>query len=464
MLKSFSATLVLVSGILLISVSPAASPSGEPGQTVTKFDRTGHSQGPASVRDIDNILPHRDRARVENAWLEWRLDNIVPALMRRENIDMWIVINREYNEDPVYLTMLPQPAMASAGMSALIFHDRGETEGVARFSCGPRAAGAHYPNIWTDRRLGQFERLAEFIREAAPQRIGVGISRVWAYGDGLSVSIRDRLVEALGTELSGRLVSAEHLAVGWLETRSPMEISAYRYVAGIAHDLIREFYSNRVIVPEVTTTDDVVWWIRDRIAGLGLETWFQPTVSLQRRQDAARDNVIRRGDLLHCDVGIVYLGLCTDMQWQAYVLRSEETDVPDGLKDALRQANRVADILMAEFVEGRTGREIVEAATARAEAEGLRPLIYTHPIGFHGHGAGCFIDARPEDRIDENNKYRKYYPLYPDTAYAIEFSSTTSVPEWGGQDVRIGFEETAIFTGGVCRFVDGRQTEFLIIR
>jgi Xaa-Pro aminopeptidase len=431
---------------------------------VPRLLESGRGQAIAAARDIDRILPHRDRARIENEWLEWRLENIVPTLMRREKIDMWLVINREYNEDPVYLTMVPRPRMASPGMSALIYHDRGGSEGVVRHSSGPGSASPQFPNIWTDRSLSQFDRLAQFIREANPRRIGINVSRNWAFGDGLSVSIRDRLVEALGTEFAGRLVSAEHLAVGWLETRSPMEISFYRHVAGIAHDLIGEFFSNRVIVPDVTTADDVVWWIRDRITGLGLHTWFQPTISIQRADANDKSRLIRRGDLLHCDVGIVYLGLHTDMQWQAYVLRLGETDAPAGLKHALDRANRVADILMGELVEGRTGREIAETAMAKAEAAGLRPLIYTHPIGVHGHGAGCFIDTRPEDRIDENNRYRKYYPLYPDTAYAIEFSSTTSVPEWGGSDVRIGFEETAIFHGGACRFADGRQTELLLIR
>lgn len=424
----------------------------------------GRVQAVAGARDIDKILHHRERARIESEWLEWRLDNIVPALMRRENIDLWLVINREYNEDPVYMTMVPEPMMASPGMSALIFHDQGGAEGVARHSCGPGSASPHFPNIWTDRSLAQFERLAQFIREADPKRIGIDVSKAWAFGDGLSVSIRDRLVEALGPELAARLTSAEHLAVGWLETRSPMEVAMYRHLAGIGHDLIAEFYSNRVIVPDVTTAEDVVWWIRDTITGLGLDTWFQPSISIQRADAADRSRVIRRGDLLHCDVGIVYLGLRTDMQWQAYVLRLGESDAPAGLKNALTRANRVADILMGEFVEGRTGREIADTAMAKAETAGLRPLIYSHPIGFHGHGAGCFIDTRPENRIDENNPLRKYYPLHPDTAYAIELSSTTSVPEWGGKDVRIGYEETAVFTGGACRFADGRQTELLIIR
>jgi Xaa-Pro aminopeptidase len=248
-----------------------------------------------------------------------------------------------------------------------------------------------------------------------------------------------------------------------------MELSVYRHVCGIAHDIIREFFSNKVIIPDVTTTQDVVWWIRQKYIDLGLETWFQPSLSIQRSKNEEarhRENpdVIRRGDLLHCDIGIRYLGLCTDMQWHAYVCRIGEKDAPDGLKEALRRANRVAEIFMAEFRFGRTGNTITDSAMAKAEAEGLRPLIYSHPLGVHGHAAGCQMDARPLERAPEGVRIEMDYPLFYNTVYAIEFSSTTSVPEWGGQDVRIGYEEDGVFTRDGCRFIDGHQTEYLLIR
>jgi hypothetical protein len=174
--------------------------------------------------------------------------------------------------------------------------------------------------------------------------------------------------------------------------------------------------------------------------------------------------VIRRGDVLHCDVGITYLGLCTDMQLQAYVCRIGEIDAPEGLKEALRRANRLADVFMAEFALGRSGTDIVTAAMKKGEAEGLRPLIYMHPIGIHGHGAGCVADARPPESAPEDNPERGKYPLFLNTAYAIEFSGTTAVPEWDNQDVRIGYEENALFTEAGCRFIDGRQKQFYLIK
>jgi Xaa-Pro aminopeptidase len=422
----------------------------------------------ANVEDSKNILPERSREPLVNEWLKWRLDNLIPQLMRREGIDMWLVINREYNEDPVYLSLVPWPTMNARRTSILIFHDLGPEKGVERLSGSYYGIEGWYKATWADKKQKQFDSLAAVIKARQPKKIGINTSENWAFGDGLTAALKTKLEKALGPELSPRLVSAENLCVGWLETRSPQEMSVYRHICGIAHDLIGEFFSNRVITPDVTTTQDVEWWFRQRVTDLGLETWFEPSISIQRdKREAAKysdKSVIRRGDLLHCDVGLVYLGLCTDMQHQAYVCRVGETDAPEGLKEALRRANRLADVFMAEFVQGRTGTDIVTAAMKKGEAEGLRPLIYMHPIGFHGHGAGCTADARPLGFAPEDNPERGKYPLFLNTAYAIEFSGTSAVAEWDNQDVRIGYEEDALFTEAGCRFIDGRQTGLYLIR
>jgi Xaa-Pro aminopeptidase len=423
----------------------------------------------ADVRDSHNILPEKERAEIMNQWLEWRLDHIIPMLMRRENIDLWLIINREYNEDPVYMTLVPEPTMAARRTSILLFYNRGEDKGVERLSGSYYGMGKWYKTTWEDKKLKQFESLAEFIKKINPKKIGINVSPTFRFGDGLTASMKEKLERSLGPELSSRIVSAENLCLGWLETRSPQELSVYRHICGIAHDIIAEFFSNKVITPDITTTDDVVWWIRQKFTDLGLETWFQPSISIQRYEKTAekyKENpeVIRRGDLLHCDIGIKYLGLCTDMQWQAYVCKTDEDDAPDGIKKALERALQVAHIFMNEFRAGRTGNEITDTAMKKASEAGLRPLIYSHPLGFHGHGAGCSMDARDPESAPEGIRTEMEYMLHSSTCYAIEFSSTTSIPEWGGQDVRIGFEEDGVFTKEGCHFIDGCQKKILLIK
>ncbi len=422
--------------------------------------------GVTDVNDIDHILPEQQRARVMNEILEWRLEHIVPELMHREGIDMWVIICREYNEDPVYMTMVPEPTMAARRTSILIFHDKGN-EGVKRLTGSFYGMGKWYKTIYTDNTKDQIVNLADYIKEQGPKKVGINESETWAFGDGLSASFKASLVKALGPEYSKRLVSAENLCVGWLETRSPRELSIHRHICGIAHDIIGEFFSNRIIVPDITTTEEVVWWIRQKYTDLGVETWFQPSVSIQRsKKEAAKypdkNTVIRRGDLLHCDIGIVYLGLCTDTQQNAYVCKIGEEDAPKGLKEALRLGNRLQDIVMAEHKFGRTGNEVLKSSLQKAKAEGLNPSVYCHPLGIHGHAAGFVVGLwNRQDGVP----VRGDYPLYYNTCYAIEMNNIYEVPEWDGQSVRMGLEEGGVYTKkDGCKFIDGRQTKFFIIK
>jgi Xaa-Pro aminopeptidase len=422
--------------------------------------------GVAAVSDIENILPEQERAQIMNEILEWRLDNIIPNLMRREEIDMWIIICREYNEDPVYLSMVPEPTQAARRTSILLFHDKGEM-GVERLTGSFYGMGNWYKSIYTDQTKDQLVNLADYIKEHDPQKIGINESETWAFGDGLTASFKAQLVKALGSEYSKRLVSAENLCVGWLETRSPRELSIYRHICGIAHDIIAEFFSNKVIIPDITTTEEVVWWIRQKYTDLGLDFWFQPSVSIQRSPKEAakypdKNTVVRRGDLLHCDIGIVYLGLCTDTQENAYVCKIGEEDAPGGLKEALRRGNRLQDIVMAEHQLGRTGNEVLKSSLDKAKAEGLDPAVYCHPLGIHGHAAGFVVGLwNRQDGVP----VRGDYPLYYDTCYAIEMNNSYQVPEWDGQSVRMGLEEGGVFTEkDGCQFIDGRQIKLYIIK
>ncbi len=419
------------------------------------------------LRNIDKILSEKERANLVNQWLPWRLDHIVPELMRREGIDMWLTICRETSEDPLIWSLVPEPFLQGRRTMILVFFDPGGDKQVERYSLG--GGGGLYQSGWTDRSKTQFESMTDLIKKLDPKKIGINTSSTFRTADGLTATMKEKLIQYIGPQYSKRLVSAEKLCVGWLETRSPDELNIYSHLCGIEHDLIAEFFSNGVITPGVTSTEDVDWWIRNRITMLGLDTWFDPSVSIQRSPAKTqlykdRPDIIQKGDLLHCDVGIRYLRLCTDMQWHAYVCLPGEQDAPEGLKKALTQAVLLADIFMGEFKEGLTGQEIAGNSMQKAIAAGLKPRLYSHPIGYYGHDAGTAIDTRAANSMPEEMPEVMKYPLHVNTVYAIEFSSTTAVPEWENADVVIGYEEEGVFTKAGCKWVDGNQTKFYLIR
>lgn len=417
----------------------------------------------------DKILPLRARAEVRNEWLRQRLDEILPEIMKREGFDMWIVVAREYNEDPVIMSMLPQPAMSARRRTILAFYLK-EDGSVERLTLDRYGLGEYYTAAWDPDQQEQHDCLSKIVRERDPNVIGVNVARDSAFGDGLTHSEYERLSEALGETYMSRTRSAARLAIGWLERRSEAELTVYPGIAEVGHAIIAEAFSSRVIQPGITTTADVEWWMRQKILDLGLRAWFQPTVDIQAagqgfhlpgasHADAPR-SLILPGDLLHCDVGFHYLGLATDQQQNAYVLRPGETDAPDGLRLALAEGNRLQDILADAMVTGKTGNEILGAALEQAKAEGLSPSIYTHPLGYHGHGAGPTIGLW--DR-QEGVPGRGDYELFDDTVYAIELNIAKEIAEWDGQRVVMALEEDAAFSQGGLQWLPSRQTTLHLV-
>lgn len=417
------------------------------------------------------VLPHRERIEPVNRILEDRLTHLLPRLMREAGIDIWLVINREYNEDPVYLTLVPEPAFAARRTTMLVFHDGGEEQGVRRLTVNRYPLGELYESSWEGGDLdAQWRGLGELLTELDPQRIGINESRHWPVADGLSAGMRTRLIEVLSPELRERVVSAEELCVRWLETRSELEIELYPHIVGLARGVIARAFSNEVITPGVTTTDDVAWWIRQRFEEMGLPVWFFPNVNVQRRGanvaleepfHGEKGLVIRRGDVLHTDVGITYLRLNTDTQEMGYVLLPGEEEVPAGLRRAMEIGNRWQDLLTGSFVAGRTGNEILAATRAAAEQEGIHCSVYTHPLGYFGHAPGPTIGMW--DNQGET-PHRGDWPLHPMTAYAIEGNIKAQVPEWDDEWVQIKLEQDAWFDGEKVTYIAGRQTRWHVIR
>ena len=430
------------------------------------------------------ILSSREQASLIDAIQTERLGQLLPPLMREQNIDMWVLISREYNEDPVLKTMLPASWMSARRRTMLVIYDPAATQAtpntsgeaaeqaptqqrfaIARYDVGTLFKKAWDPAVEPD----QWQALKQLIVAKKPQRIAINQSSLFGHADGITATELALLKSALGPELSHKLVSAETLAVRYLESRSPLELKHYPQIAAIGHALIAAAFSNAVITPGKTSTEDVVWWLREQTKILKLDNWFHPTVSLQRakQNQASADfsgkkasDIIQPGDLLHVDFGISYLRLNSDQQQHAYVLKAGETDAPEPLKRALLQGNQLQDLLTQGFRDGISGNALLKQSRDLAIQSGLKPTIYSHPLGLHGHGAGPAIGMWDAQQGVHGSGD---FPIRPNTAYSIELNHELKLEGWQ-QPVRIMLEENGYFDGKVFHYLNNRQKSYHLIQ
>lgn len=418
------------------------------------------------------VLSERDRATLKDDLLADRFNNLLPELMDRAKIDMWVLIAREYNEDPVMRTMLPAKWLNARRRTMLVFYRDKAANTIEKLAVARYDVGENISSAWDkEKEPDQWKRLVQIIEERNPERIGINISSKFGIADGLVKTDYDLLIEALPDNLEAKLTSAQELAIGWIETRTAKEMELYNTLVQITHDIVDEAFSSKVINPGVTTTDDVVWWMRQKVTDMGLETWFHPTVDIQRDNEALKSHiysfskgeknkVIFPGDLLHCDFGITYIGLNTDCQQHAYVLKEGETEVPAFLAEAFTKGNQLQDILTGNFETGKTGNQILLKSLEEAKAIGLRPSIYTHPLGVYGHSSGPTIGMwDSQGGVPGNGDY----PLYPNTVYAIELNTTVNITPWN-KDIRIMLEEAGFYGLDGFRYVNKRQEAIKAIK
>ncbi|UAK25973.1 M24 family metallopeptidase [Sphingomonas nostoxanthinifaciens] len=409
------------------------------------------------------VLPLRAQAALIDADLKDRLDTIVPKLMRDAGIDMWVLVAREYMEDPVVDTMLDARSLHARRRTIIVFYDPGAGKPIERLTVSRYGLAGLIPPAWKpEEQPDQWKALAGIILQRNPKKIALDVSPLTAFADGLTHGQYEELTAALPPEYQQRIVSAEPLAIGWLETRSAAQLKVYPGILAIAHSIITEAFSSAVVKPGVTTTADVQWWMRQKIAALGLTTWFHPSIDAFRPGAPGGldgDTVIQPGDMLWCDFGITYMRLNTDTQQLAYVLKPGETDAPAGLKKGLATANRLQDILIAQYRPGATGNSMLAAARKQALSEGIVPSIYSHPIGYAGHAAGApigFWDNQGSTPMGD-------WPLHPDTGFSIELNATVAVPEWGGAKVPFRLEDDGWYDGQRFHWLDGQQKRFHLI-
>jgi hypothetical protein len=458
-MKAFLRAAAAVAALTVLSVSASAqAPAPVPAAAPARYHP---------------LPPVRQQAVEMQEWVEARLTGVLPALMAEYGADMWILSMREYGEDPVFWSMISETTFAARRRSIYVFTR--QTDGsVERLALGGSSQGGLFQiyrsphptptgeeaELWGDE---QWRLLREIVADRNPGNIVLNIDDTWAFADGLGAGEREALENALGPEYLKRVKRIPQLATDYIAVRVPGMMPRYRQIEETVHALISEAFSNSVITPGVTTTEDVVWWLRQKVNDLGYGTWFQPSVSIQRNGEEleGEDAVIQRGDLLWTDFGVIGMRLKTDTQHLGYVLRVGETDAPAGLQACLAASNRMQDIQLAEMKPGRTGNEALSAALARMKQEGITGSLYSHPIGDHGHGAGPLIGLW--DR-QEGVPGRGDAKIRPSTWYSIELQATVPVAEWGGKTASCRQEEEAYLDeNGDRHWVFRRQDRFHLV-
>ena len=414
------------------------------------------------------ILNLKDRAILIEKIQKDRLDNLLPELMSKNGIDMWIIITREYNEDPIIKTLLPPTWLNARRRTILVFSFDESTKKTESVAISRYNFGKNIKSIWDkEKNPNQMLALKDYIDKVNPKKIGLNYSENFALIDGISKSDYELFYSSMSNDIKQRIVSAENLGIQWIETRTKLEKEIYKDLVSITQNIINEAFSNKVIKPGETTTDDVVWWMREKVLELKLKTWFHPTVDVQRNEQSdlyafdgkSKYDIIQPGDLVHCDFGISYLTLNTDCQQIAYVLKSNEKEAPEFLTKALKDANKLQDILTSEFELDKSGNEILLNSLKIAKQNGLDPQIYTHPLGTFGHSAGTTIgmwDSQEGVPI-KGDILMKY-----NTVYAIELNNKSFIKDWN-KEVRIMLEEAGLFEENGFRYINGRQEEIILI-
>ena len=416
---------------------------------------------------MPKLLSQREQVKVRGEWLRQRLDNLLLPMMKRSGVDVWIVVNEEFHSDPV--TEHIAPAIPIVGRrDFFVFVDKGdklERYAIVRYE---EEQVKRFYNMITPPRDKTAETLRKIIDDRNPKTIALNIGGSRGAQSGLTYDGYKAVAEMLGPDNEKKFVSAGKLLTEYFDTRLPEELEHYR-TAVLATDVItRRAFSNEVITPGKTTVGDVRWWMMQQLNDLGVTTWFQPDLRVQRQAKANANSqqflavakeseVLQPGDLIHVDFGLIYMGLSTDWQKHGYILKPGEKDAPAGLKKALENTNRLQDILFSIARPGMTGSEVYERTTAECKKQGIDAMIYSHPIGNQGHGLGAPIDFRRAVGGEEERFRLGSYT-------SIELNSSTLVPEWDNQKVTVMAEDDAYMTENGFKFFRPRQTEFYLIR
>ncbi len=402
-----------------------------------------------------------EQYRIADICLKERLETVLPKAMEETGIEAWLIACREYNEDPIMKFIAPCHYPTARRLSIfLFFHKDGVTRRISLSRPDPELA-KYYEQGYDPKSEKQTEAVIRTLKELDPKNIAIDVSKDdYAYTDGLSHSLYEMFMKELPKDITDRFVSADALGIRYLETRTATELKYYPEVMSEAMEIIEAAFSDEVITPGKTTCRDVIDFMEQMTNDKGITLWFPATIDLQREGGMfEEDAVIQRGDLLHCDFGIVYLNLCTDTQRLCYVAREGEKDLPEELKRGMEHNNRFQDIVRKHMARGLSGNEVFEASIEEGKKEGLRPILYSHPCGLFGHSAGPSIGLWDHQVGDLPHGKMK---LNDDTSYALELNVVEYLDMYR-QDTYIFTEETVVLHDGEVSFLAPNRDRIKVI-
>jgi Xaa-Pro dipeptidase len=423
----------------------------------------------SKVAGEPKLLPWSQQIAVREQWLAKRHGMILDT-MSRNGVDMWIVVNEEFHDDPLTQYIAP-PRPYAGGRDFFVFIDAGDKglrkiaitgfaeESVKRFfeaPDDPKPADQVLPALY---------------QEYKPKHIALSYGGHRGVTRSITYDTYKFIVEKMGPEAESHFVPAENLIEEYSDTRIPEEFDTYTEMVKVTEILAKRALSGEVIKPGTTTVGDVRRWLYDQLGARDLTTWFQPDLRVQRNgmtnntsrgflAVAPEEIVIQKGDVVHLDFGITYMGLNTDWQKMTYVLRDGEKDVPTGLKKALANTNALQDSICRNAKPGKLAGDVYNDVMADMQKQGIEAKVYSHPLGFQGHALGAPIDYRAAQRAQTMPPR----PLRDGSYISIELNSATAVPEWGGQKVFIMEEDPAYLTDSGWKFFVPRQTEWYVVR
>ena len=425
----------------------------------------------ASAQQPPTLTPELVRSRVEREWRvkARKMRELLQPVMRRHGIDLWVIMSRENAPDPAIELFGGNGITGWYGhRNAFLFRDPGDGKPLETHVIGTHLSGhlkLFYDKIEPYGQEGLKPHLEKYFAAARPKKIAINQSRTISMADGLTASLKEYLIDAIGPEYAARLISSEPMFVEYASLHIPEEDEIEREASLATEAILKRALSNEVITPGKTRLMDVHFWITAEWKRQGFEFDFPASLDLQRtgnvRLDDAENPVIERGDLLHVDFGVRNSGIVTDQQKMAYVLKAGETVPPPGLVKAFADSVKAAQQICEEIKPGRIGHEMKTAAEKKTVAAGLDVNVYSHVQGYWVHDAGVWLNPDWPERYGAHPRSK----LLGGEWVSLEFSSSTVVPEWGGQRVRIMREEDLhVRKDGTQQFLSGPQNELWVVR